>query len=139
MDLLHPDNRHTAFTNRNSCLCANGVAPRRVAAGSAPARWETGRVWEEAGIVPPLRHRVVAELLHRLAMGEERAVALLARALARVPCDDPRCRITDPVRLRQAARDFGIATAGRTETAIARDVADAVIDEYAPLHTLIPE
>jgi hypothetical protein len=23
--------------------------------------------------------------------------------------------------------------------AIARDVADAVIDEYAPLHTLIPE
>ncbi len=99
---------------------------------SASTRWETGRVWEEAGIIPPLRHRVVAELLHRLAMGEESSVVLLAQSLARAPFEDARCRVIHPARLRLAAQDFGLCTAGRTDEAIACDVASAVIDEYAP-------
>ncbi|KQC05324.1 MAG: hypothetical protein APR53_08040 [Methanoculleus sp. SDB] len=103
----------------------------------APANrddWETGRIWEEAGFTPPLRHRGLVELLHRLGMGDYSAAAMLALSLARAPCDDTRVRITDPGLLARAARQFGISTAERTDEAIARDVADAVIDEYAEPH-----
>lgn len=96
-------------------------------------------MWEEAGIAPSLRTRLVVELFHRLAMGEEAEAAALARALARAPGDDAPCLVVDPAGLRRAARDLGIRTAGRTDEVIASAVVEAVIDEYTPRHSTTPE
>lgn len=135
MNLPRSDSRCITFTNREERHDTNGFSSLGyVAASASTTRWETGQVWEEAGIIPPLRARLAVELLHRLAMGEEASVVRLARLLARAPFEDARCRAIHPARLRLAAPDFGIRTAGRTAEAIGRDVADAVIDEYATAH-----
>ncbi len=125
MNLPRSATRPIAFANRDDRL-----PPRATVRGDVPPRWETDRVWEEAGIIPPLRQRLLTELLHRLAMGEEASVALLARTLSRVSFEDAQCQVTHPSRLRHAAGDFGLCIAGRTDEAIAYDVASAVIEEY---------
>jgi hypothetical protein len=136
MNIPHPDPRSITFTNCEDRPDTHGFSPLGEAAASASTRWETGRVWEDAGITPPRCARLVVELLHRQAMGEEAWVVRLARSLAEVPCEEARYRVADPARLGLTARDFGIPTAGRCDEAIARDVASAVIDEYAAAHHL---
>lgn len=138
MQLSRSDPHCTPFTNRDDTPLFHGTSPPTDTAESAPHHGETGPVWEEAAFIPPLRYRSIVELLHRLAMGEETAVVLLALSLAQSPCDDARCRVTDPALLRLAARQSGISVAGRTDEAIACDVAAAVVSEYAAPHHYPP-
>lgn len=94
---------------------------------------ETDQVWTEAGFLPPADCRQAVALLHRLAMDEEPAAALVSSHLIAAATSGSAgrgYRIFDPARLRRTALEYGISPAGRTDTAIARAVTRAIIAEY---------
>ncbi|MDG6257933.1 MAG: hypothetical protein QCH35_10110 [Methanomicrobiaceae archaeon] len=113
MNLPHFDPCCIACANRTGRLHPPGTP-----FGDAPLaiRWQTGRIWKESGIAPPLRERRAVELLHRMAMAEDAAAVM------------------------RAARDSGIATDGRTDRAIACTGAAAVTGEYnGPHRAMVPQ
>ncbi|WP_067048547.1 hypothetical protein [Methanofollis ethanolicus] len=102
--------------------------------GGRACRYETSRIWETAGFMPPVVCRTVVEVLHLRGMeeGTERDIfPLLARDLL-LQAGEIRdgCVITDPVQLRETAREWDVPVAGMSDQEIASLLTLTIIADY---------
>ena len=106
--------------------------PLRRTSCKEPHPGETDQVWTEAGFLPPADYRQIVALLHRIAMGEATAAALLPCMLtgATGASRDRGYRVLDPAKFRRIAEEYGIKPAGRSDAEIAHAVTLAIIGEY---------
>lgn len=96
--------------------------------------YETSRVWEEAGFMPPAVCQVAVEILHLQGMEEGTAgggfPSLAREILPQTESIRDRCVITDPVRLRETALEWGMPTAGMSDQEIAYLMTLSIIADY---------
>ncbi|MDD4253932.1 MAG: hypothetical protein PHP59_00975 [Methanofollis sp.] len=102
--------------------------------GGGAYSYETARVWEMAGFIPPAVCQAAVEALHLQGMEEETdrdGFPRLARDIIMQAGEiRDRCVITDPVRLRETALDWGVPAVGMSDREIAYLMTLLVIADY---------
>jgi hypothetical protein len=131
------DDQETSMTRSQEIQETNQIYGKTPSAGSSGRQaycYETARIWEEAGFMPPAICRVAVEALHLQGMeeGTRRDIfPLLAQDIFMQAGEmRERCVITDQARLRETAREWGVPVAGTSDQEVASLLTLTIIADY---------